>query len=468
MVAFTAVACPLHDDFMTRAILEHYRCPEMRVTLALAGELSSEPGYFSFGPETVCFGRSSGRSLAPTPGNRLRDLSRDVTSDGPTLRLPFDLSEIVDNLRRERYAARGYAGSRSILSSEAIRRIYYRFRPLLGISVRKHLQKLFLRDWVKLPFPRWPVDTTVEQILERVLLLAMKAQGIESMPFIWFWPEGASSCLMVTHDVETEAGVHFIPRLMEIDEGFGVKSSFQLIPQKQYLLEEGLLKTIAARGFEVCIQDLEHVGNLFDDRDRFLLRAGSINQYLEKYQIQGFRAGRLYRNADWYEALNISYDMSIPNVAHLEAQRGGCCTVFPFFIDEILELPVTTVEDYSLFHILVSYSIDLWKNQIALIMEKHGLVSFIVHPDYIIDERALDVYKALLGHVSRLREQQHVWVALPRDVNRWWRERGEARLVADGGGHWRIEGPAQDRARIACASIRDDRLLYTMGNRGNV
>ena len=68
----------------------------------------------------------------------------------------------------------------------------------------------------------------------------------------------------------------------------------------------------------------------------------------------------------------------------------------PYFIGKILELPVTTTQDYPLFHILRDYSIDLWKRQTELIMEKHGLMSFIVHPDYIMSNRERGTYETLL------------------------------------------------------------------------
>ena len=89
------------------------------------------------------------------------------------------------------------------------------------------------------------------------------------------------------------------------------------------------------------------------------------------------------RNQEWYDALDFNSYMSVSNVAHLEPQRGGRSTVMPFFIGRILELPLTTVQDYSLFHILGDYSIDLWKRQIDLIRERNGLISFITHPDYL-------------------------------------------------------------------------------------
>jgi hypothetical protein len=98
-------------------------------------------------------------------------------------------------------------------------------------------------------------------------------------------------------------------------------------------------------------------------------------------------------------------------------------------------------------------------------MEKHGLVSFIVHPDYIGGEKALGVYKGLLNYVSRLRDESDVWVALPREVNRWWRERSQMRLVREGG-RWRIEGRGQERARIAYASVEGEQLVYTLPSAG--
>jgi len=91
-----------------------------------------------------------------------------------------------------------------------------------------------------------------------------------------------------------------------------------------------------------------------------------------KFGALGFRGCCVVSQYRLYHALDFDYDMSIPNVAHLDPQRGGCCTVFPFFNGKMIELPaVTMAQDYSIFHILNDYSIDLWKQQIALIREKH-------------------------------------------------------------------------------------------------
>ncbi len=155
--------------------------------------------------------------------------------------------------------------------------------------------------------------------------------------------------------------------------------------------------------------------------------------------------------------------MSVPNVAHLEPQRGGCCTVMPYFVGRILELPLTTVQDYSLFHILKDYSTTLWKQQIETIAEHHGLITVLTHPDYLLDPRAHRVYVELLGHLRAIHRRRGIWAALPGDVDRWWRNRREMTLVRGGAG-WRIEGPDSDRARLAWATLEGGRVVYTVSD----
>jgi hypothetical protein len=367
------------------------------------------------------------------------------------------LAAHVELLRRELYPAARSARIGASLPARA----YYSIRPLLGLPVRKHLQRLWHRRWKEIDFPAWPVDTTVERLMGLLLAEAMRRWNRDPMPFIWFWPDGAPACVSLTHDVETAAGVSFTPRLMDLDGQFGIPASFQVIPEKQYQVTNAFLGGILSRGFELNVQDLTHEGNLFSSREEFLARSKFINNYLHEWGSLGFRAGRMYRNTEWFDALNIAYDMSIPNTARLDPQRGGCCTVFPYFLGQILELPLTTTQDYTLLHILGEYSLDLWKVQTALILKEHGLATFLVHPDYIREPRALALYAGLLGHLAALRESECVWIAPPGEVNRWWRQRSQMTLVQTGD-VWRIEGPGSERARIAWASIRNGEAIFAV------
>jgi hypothetical protein len=447
---------------INQPLIDYFRCPENFIQLELVGPLSEDSGFFSFGPRTTCYGTSSSGFRSREVTESLHDTLAAVSvADGGTLRLPLDPNEIVENLRCERYVHNNTKSLSRLPGYSFVRTVYYCLRPLLSVNVRKHLQKRHFTDWQDIRFPHWPADRTVERILERLLVLSMKARGLQRVPFVWFWPDGARSCAIMTHDVEQLSGRDFCSHLMDLDDSLNIKSSFQIVPEKRYPVPEGFLEEIRHRGFEVNVHDLSHDGRLFSSRAEFLRRVERINEYRKQYRALGFRSGATYRNQDWYNALEFSYDMSVPSVAHLAPQRGGCCSQMPFFIGKILELPLTAIEDYSLFHILNDYSIDLWKQQLGLIAEAHGLASFIVHPDYIIEKRARATYHALLEHLVQMREDRALWIALPREVDRWWRERSQMKVVGDGS-HWRVEGIGQERARLAFATLVGDDLAFTI------
>jgi hypothetical protein len=443
-----------------QVFLDYYRCPNRFAEFDVAAELSPEEGYFTF-LDATCYGRRRSAPRSPGTNGSLPDVSHDVEYARGRVSLPFDLSEVVANLREERYQQNSHHYLERLTSARVARRAYYLFRPLLPVSVRRHLQKIRLSGWERIAFPRWPVDFTVEILMQGSMAVVLKSIGIEKMPFIWFWPDGAPSCGMMTHDVEGPAGSDFCRDLMDLDDSYGIKSAFQLVPEVRYGASQALCGSFRSRGFEVNVHDLNHDGRLFHDREQFLQRAAQINAYARDFQSRGFRSGAMYREQGWYNALDFSYDMSVPNVAHLEPQRGGCCTVTPYFVGNILELPLTTVQDYSLFHILDDYSVGLWKTQIELILARNGLISFLTHPDYLIEKRARAVYSDLLGYVRQLRDERKLWIALPGDVDCWWRSRNQMTLVQDGES-WRIEGTDSHRARVAYARLENDRVVYEL------
>jgi hypothetical protein len=322
-----------------------------------------------------------------------------------------------------------------------------------------------VRNWRKISFPNWPVDTTVEALSERLMCYSLRAKGMERVPFVWFWPEGARACVTMTHDVETGAGQDFCSELMDLDDAAGIKASFQMVPEQRYAVSPNLLDSIRRRGFEVGIQDLNHDGRLFDNKEEFIRRAHVINQYGREYGARGFRAAVLYRKTEWFDMLDFAYDMSIPNVAHLDPQRGGCCTVMPFLIGNMLEVPVTTTQDYTLFYLLRHRSMDLWKTQTELILAKNGLVSFIVHPDYLLEPELKALYVQLLQYLRSVREKENLWFARPSDIACWWKTRSQMTVQREGD-TWRIVGEGSDRAVLAFAQVENGRLVYKLGASG--
>lgn len=247
--------------------------------------------------------------------------------------------------------------------------------------------------------------------------------------------------------------------MMGIEESYGIKAAFHLVPEGSYRVSPALLQEMRDRGFEINIQDLNHDGHLFNNRAEFMRRVKKINEYGRNYGARGFRSAVLYRNLNWLDALDFSFDTSVPNVAHVDPQRGGCATVMPYFIGNILEIPVTTTQDYTLFQLLNDYSLDLWKAQSEAILAKNGLLNFLIHPDYVIESRARKAYRGLLDYLRELGSRLPLWFALPGEVDEWWRLRNQMSVV-NRGGRWRVEGPGAERAVVAFARNAGDHIKY--------
>jgi len=448
---------------MNDPVMQYFLYPSHGApTFEIAATLSSDPGYFQFGPGLVCYGKTSAGYRCDTTDKPLYDAADDVVFEERGIELSFNPGEVVTNLTEERYV-----DHRAASQVELLRQVYYSLRPMLPTALRSSLQRRYFESRQKASFPAWPVDTTVDQLMNKLLLLGLKSKGLPAIPFIWFWPDGAGACSMMTHDVETKAGLEFCAKLMDVDEEFGIAASFQIVPERRYAITRQFIDSLKGRGFEVNLQDLNHDGRLFlSGFKEFSSRVNRINSYAQEFDAAGFRSAILYRRQEWFHLLDFDYDMSVPNTAHYDPQRGGCCTVMPYFIGKILELPVTTSQDYTVFHYLKNYSLDFWRKQIRSILCKHGLISFIFHPDYLIDRRALDVYKGLLRELAELRSTKTLWIARPREVNRWWRNRAAMRLIFKGG-EWVIEGPDRERARVAFASLEDDKIVYTIPDRSS-
>lgn len=443
-------------EMQIQQLIARYRMPASFANCYSETELGNKQGYFQFGADTICYGRCPSVRLSRSSSAPLDNAWNEPHAWDSTLCLPFNPDEIVENLLCER----AFALDRLSAVDSVFRALYYQLRHRIPEKLRKQLQLLYMTTNNKTTFPKWPIDWSVEQVLERILAVAMRAQGIKSIPFVWFWPDGCSCALTLTHDVETVSGRDFCEQLMNLDESGGLRSSFQLIPEQRYSIPTELLASMHDRGFEVNVHDLNHDGRLYSNREEYLRRVKVINQYGKAMKAKGFRSGAMYRDVRWYSALEFEYDMSVPNVGRWEAQKGGCCTVMPYFIGAILEIPLTTLQDYVLFELWRDYSTEIWKKQAHLIRGKNGLIHFLIHPDYIIHPRAQSAYKELLEFLRNFRVQENVWCALPGEVNDWWRQRAHMSLVEDGQGSWRIEGDGNARARLAYAELSGDTIVY--------
>src|SRR5712671_1762346 len=194
------------------AFLDYFRCPPAFAPFHLTSMVTQREGFFRFG-RAVCFGKTDAVRCAETPDQPLSDVfPKAQTQAGRDVRLPFNPTEVIENLRQERYLASG--------SEHIVHSLYYLLRPLLPFLVRKRLQRYVFQWRRQTIFPAWPLDCSVEHICELLMQLAIQVSPTCEVPFIWFWPEGKNAAVMVTHDVEERSGADSCAMLMDLDDSF--------------------------------------------------------------------------------------------------------------------------------------------------------------------------------------------------------------------------------------------------------
>ena len=99
---------------MIDCVTQYYRCPESYIRFASKEPLGPRSGYFQFGKGATCYGSYCGHQPAPDPTGPLHDALRDVVIEGGRTYLPFNPSQVVENLRRETYVGDWRQGKFSV------------------------------------------------------------------------------------------------------------------------------------------------------------------------------------------------------------------------------------------------------------------------------------------------------------------------------------------------------------------
>jgi hypothetical protein len=312
------------------------------------------------------------------------------------------------------------------------------------------MRRAYARRSAGTAFPAWPREDVLIRLQMERFRAEMERRASDRIPFINFWPDGKRFAFVLTHDVEGPKGLELIEPLIEIEQRYGFVSAWFVVAE-DYEIPAGTFERIRAAGGEVGVHGLTHSGTLFRDRATFEAQLPQIHRYISEWGAAGFRSPATHRNAAWMPELGCLYDSSFPDTDPFEPQAGGCCSILPFFIRDLIELPITMVQDHTLFEILREDSAERWINKADWIAENRGLVNVLVHPDYATSPRRLELYEQLLEHLSKRIDG---WHALPREVAAWWRLRSTIeRNLAGRAPVWLPE-----RATVAHAVSRGDEI----------
>ncbi len=340
-------------------------------------------------------------------------------SDG-SIELPFSLTEAYEGYVTERWAATGRGRSLTTGQLDA----YYRIKRAIPRSLQLTLRRRMIK-WQGVPsFPRWPYDDSVERLVRFYAGCVLRATARESAPFKWFWPEGAHAAVILTHDVEGEAGLANALRIADLEEERGFRSSFNIVGN-WYPIDWGVVRELRDRGHEIGSHAIYHDRSLFSTRTEFERQLPMLRDVVDRLGAVGFRSPATHRVAHWLSELPVEYDATMPHSDPYEPQPGGVCTVWPFFIGDVVELPYTLPQDHTLFNLLGHDSVTAWVEQVKCIKQAFGLVQCVTHPDpgYLGEPRNERLYSRFL---DALAVEDHMWHPLPSELARWWRARRDS------------------------------------------
>jgi hypothetical protein len=331
--------------------------------------------------------------------------------------IPFNLSEAYLNYVHERW--RVAAQTRGLSDRQLA--VFYRAKRVIPRSVQIRARQVLIRRQKNPEFPAWPLDTSVSNLLRLYAKCQVLAGGCTELPFRWFWPKPYHAALILTHDVESAEGLRLAVELADLEEVRGFRSSFNIVAD-WYPIDWGIVGELRDRGFELGVHGVHHDRSMFSSRAAFDSQQPAVREMAAKLGAVGFRSPATHRVVDWLADLPIEYDCSIPHSDPFEPQPGGCCSLWPFFIGDVIALPYTLPQDNTLFTLLGHHSIDLWQTQLERIERLNGLAEVVSHPDpgYLGDPSKRALYSEFLDLV---RDRPDLWTPLPREAADWWRIR---------------------------------------------
>ena len=401
-------------------------------TVIHAGRLASRP------PEW-----GTGWSPCQTVTRDGRDVAHVWRADDGSIFLPFNPDAAIDALLSEAYLATGLGGGARQQVKGLTRAVYYRMRPLLPRATQVTLRRVFSRIQRRQAFPRWPVENALHDLYEQLLRFSEEVAG-EPVPWLSPWPRPFGWAFVLTHDVETQVGYANIDSICEQERALGYRSSWNLVPCRDYAVEPQRVAQLQADGWEVGLHGLRHDGRDLESARMLEARLPQMREFADRWGATGFRAPATQREWDLMPTLQFDHDSSYPDTDPFEPQGGGCCSLWPFFNQDLVELPITLPQDHTLFVILEEPDARIWLEKTRLLRDRGGMALVDTHPDYLHEEPAASAYQELLEHFA---DDETAWRALPSEVSSWWRDRART-WIERSGDVWRVEGPAADQAQL--------------------
>ena len=323
----------------------------------------------------------------------------------------FDVDKAISDIADEAYLTK----QRPLTS-----RLWFNYRsipPGLRVMAARGLSFHKRSDPGKMGFPGWPVDKSIEVLN----YLKEVTQGSDEKSL---WPEGKKFAFCVTHDLESRHGLKDIERLVNIDRSFGFKACWNV---STMLIESHgkCIERLRASGCEIGCHGYNHDNKFaFLKKEKMRVRLERCAKYIEQYEMKGFRSPSLLRSPELMEELSgyFKFDSSYPDTDAFSetGERNGCSRIRPFFINRILELPITMPMDSSMLFMGYDHEkmLQVWLKKLDWLRERQGmaLINVHCHRPFSLKGKVYDAYERLLGVVAK---DRNCWRASAGDITKF-------------------------------------------------
>jgi peptidoglycan/xylan/chitin deacetylase (PgdA/CDA1 family) len=323
----------------------------------------------------------------------------------------------------EWYLFEGYR-ARESEETALSRHLYYAMKGYVPAKTRHFVRSLLFRVRTEPAFPKWPYEDALLLFQRNWILAALETIGDNDPWHVAFWPDNKTSCVVLTHDVESPAGFARMEAIAELEHRFGFRSAWNL-PLDQYPIDWNCVERLRAHGFEFGAHGLRHDGMLFRSYRHFLELKPRIESLAREHGLRGFRSPSTQRNPRWLSEMDFDFDSSFADTDPFEPQPGGSCSIFPYFIGDMVELPYTLPQDHTLINLLRRDPLPIWIEKMYWLAERGGMILTLTHPDYSGKGSGLHAYMELL---KRLADLGSTWRAVPSQVSTWWWRRAGLQL----------------------------------------
>ena len=153
--------------------------------------------------------------------------------------VPFGFAEAYAGYAAELWAE----GAAPFGLSPRLLNAFYRLKRAIPRRAQLAARRVLIRGQGEPDFPRWPFDASVAALLRFYVRCALVAEQKQALRFRWFWPQGARAAVILTHDVESDAGLRNAVRIADLEQARGLRSSFNIVAS-EYPIDWGIVEEL--------------------------------------------------------------------------------------------------------------------------------------------------------------------------------------------------------------------------------